>query len=366
MKYIDEGVAVKDKLVLVRAGLNVPVDSGRILDDFRIDHAVPTLDWLCTEGARVVVIAHIGRDGTQSLEGVAEQLNEHVPTTYVSDISVARKQAQAGKVIVVENLRTDPREIANDSAFAAELAEGFDIFVQDAFEVCHRDHASIVSIAPLVPSYGGLLLRREIDALTSALHPIQPALFILGGGKVETKEPLVRKFLDIYDTVFIGGILQNEILAARGLEIGKSVVEHRSVAFEILTAPNAHEVSDVMVTHIDGDTTDVSVEEVLPTDVIVDMGTTTTATLVKDLSRYATVVWNGPLGWYEHGYDEATVLLAHAIAQTDATTIVGGGDTVAVLEKEGLVEKFTFVSTGGGAMLQFLQDGTLPGIEVLG
>lgn len=366
MKYIDDNIEVAGKLVLVRAGLNVPVDGGRILDDYRIQQAAATLKFLCKRRARVVVIAHIGRDGTQSLERVSEKLNEHVPTTFAVDIDVAREKVKEGEVVVVENLRSDPREVANDAQFAEKLAKGFDLFVQDAFEVCHREHASIVGVAPLLPSYGGLLLKDEMRALQNALNPTHPALFILGGGKVDTKEPLVHKFLSAYDTVLIGGVLQNEILAARGLEIGKSVVENTAVAFDILAAQNTHEVLDVLVTRADGTVQNVRVEEVLPTDVIVDMGRDTITQLTQDLSGYATIVWNGPLGWYERGYDEATILLARAIASTKATKIVGGGDTVAVLEKEGLVEKFTFVSTGGGAMILFLQEGTLPGIEALG
>lgn len=365
MKYIDEGVELKGKLVLVRAGLNVPVDSGRILDDFRIIKAVPTLQFLLDEGARVVVVSHIGRDGTLSLSEVASALREHVPTEFANTIADARNDARAGTVVVVENLRTDPREEENDEAFASELAEGFDIFVQDAFEVCHRAHASIVGVPTLLPSYGGLLLKAEVEALTEALEPTHPALFILGGGKLETKEPLLRKLLPLYDNVFIGGVLQNEILAARGLEIGRSAIEDGVVSFDILTTEKAYIVQDVLVERADRETATVPVAEVLPTDAIVDMGAATIDTLIPTLDTFKTIVWNGPMGWYERGYDEATVRLARALSGIRATTIVGGGDTVAVLEKEGLVDTFTFVSTGGGAMLQFLQNGTLPGVEAL-
>jgi len=366
MKTLADMPNPANKLVLVRSGLNAPMHNNTIIADFRIRKAVPTLTYLCERGAKVVVISHIGHDGNESLHLVAELLAKHVPTQFVATIEEARLNARAGVVMLVENLRSDPREKANDATFAQELAEGFDYFVQDAFEVCHREHASVVGIPKYLESCGGLLVQDEVRALTRARSPKHPALFILGGGKPRTKEPLLDRMLDIYDTVLIGGTLQNEILAARGFQVGRSVVESRSVLFSVLTTRKAHEVEDVLVEHDDGGVASVPVEAVAPTDTIVDMGRTTITKLIERLHEFETIVWNGPLGWYERGYDDSTTLLARAIANTDAVTIIGGGDTVAVIEKEGLTARFSFVSTGGGAMLQFLQYGTLPGIEALG
>tara|TARA_B100000745_G_scaffold300372_1_gene254069 strand:+ start:7762 stop:8862 length:1101 start_codon:yes stop_codon:yes gene_type:complete len=363
MKYIDENVEVTGKKVLVRAGLNVPLHEERIVDDFRIKNAIDTLKFLHTQGAQTIVIAHIGRRGNESLRHVSELLSEHVPVVFGEEHLEKMKD---GDIVLLENLRRDPRETNNDESFARELADLAEIFVQDAFEVCHREHASIVGVAKHLPSYGGLLLKREITALSMAFKPRHPALFILGGGKVITKEPLAQKFEGIYDAVFIGGILQNEILSARGLEIGKSAVEDGAVPFSVLSSPKVVEVEDVIIEDEKGGTANISIHDVAPTDTIVDMGEATTRALIDTLHMYKTIVWNGPLGWYERGYDASTVTLLHAVAKSNAKTIVGGGDTVAVIQKEGLEDDLSFVSTGGGAMLQFLQEGTLPGIEALG
>ena len=365
MKCIDQVRDLSGKVVLVRAGLNAPVRDGVVVDDFRIRRALPTLRFLQEHGARTVVIAHIGREATETLKPVADALAQLLPnTTFTTRQMFERDAVENGHTVILENLRQDEREVAGDDVFAAELASIADVFVQDAFSVCHRDHASITGIPKYTESYGGLLLKAEVDVLMRALTPQSPALFVIGGAKFATKEPLIRKFLDTYDAVFVGGALQNEILKAQGLEVGASVIEDGKVTADILEHPNLLAVHDVVVDR-SGNAITVSVADIRENDVIVDIGAETINALGAHIRDYKTVVWNGPLGWYERGFSGATISLATAIAHSSATSVLGGGDTVAVVQHEGLEDTFDFVSTGGGAMLQFLQDGTLPGLEAL-
>ncbi len=363
--WIDEGVDVRGKVVLVRAGLNVPMDGGAIINDFRIRTALPTLQFLHEQGARVIVTAHIGRDVHDTLAPVAEALGEQLPITFSHLDAVVPADTADGEIVLLENLRQDGGEVANDDSFAQRLAGLADIFVQDAFSVCHREHASIVGVPNYLPSYGGLRLRAEIKALTRARTPETPALCILGGAKFETKEPLIRVFLNTYTKVFIGGALQNEVLAARGFPVGASKVEDGKVPEDLLTHEALYAVSDVVVQHADERAETVAIDAVGADDIIVDIGPASTQALIDALPEFKTILWNGPFGWYEKGYDAATVALARAVATADAETIIGGGDTVAVVQREGLEDDFDFISTGGGAMLTFLETGTLPGIDAL-
>ncbi len=358
--------ALAGKVVLVRSGLNVPVENGVVINDFRIRKALPTLQFLHEEGAKIIVVAHIGREQDETLKPVATELEKHLPITFVQTRDTLNITAMHnGDIVLLENMRQDPREVANDDSFALELVRDVDIFVQDAFAVCHRQHTSIVGIPKLIPSFGGLLLHDEITALTSALNPQHPALCILGGAKFSTKEPLIKKFLATYDDVFVGGALQNEILAARGFVVGKSVVEDGRVPEDILHNDALRDAIDVVAMAPDETARTVRVGAVAPDEMIVDIGEETIAAIAADIGKYKSILWNGPMGWYEKGYDAATAALAHAIADTDAYSIVGGGDTVAVIQKEHLEDKFDFVSTGGGAMLEFLLNKSLPGIDAL-
>lgn len=363
--WIDEVPDLAGKVVLVRAGLNVPMHNNEVVNDFRIRKALPTLRCLHEQGAKTVVLAHVGRDPSETLAPVAEALNEHIPTTFATRELLDTANMREGDIVLLENLRQDEREVTNDVAFAQELAALGDLFVQDAFSVCHREHASIVGIPQHIPSYGGLLLKAETTVLIRALDPEHPALFVLGGAKFKTKEPLIKKFLDIYDTVFIGGALQNEVLAARGYNVGASVIEDGEISSEMLLSDALLPVGDVVVER-EGSSTTVAIDTVEPGDVIVDIGAHTIHDLAQSISKYKTILWNGPLGWYEKGFDNATITLARAIAsQQETSAIIGGGDTVAVVQEEGLEDEFEFVSTGGGAMLSFLLEKTLPGIAVL-
>lgn len=365
LPWIDTQHNLLGKVVLLRAGLNTPLKDGVVRNDFRIRKALPTLRFLHEQGAKTIVIAHIGREENETLAPVAAALNEYIPTSFTTRDRLAVEDMKEGEIVLLENLRQDPCEAMNDDTLAQELATLADIFVQDAFSVCHREHASIVGIPKYIESYGGLLLKAEVSVLEHALTPEHPALFVLGGAKFATKEPLIQKFLDIYDDVLIVGALQNEVLAARGHTIGLSRIEDGAISTDILNNKKIFSISDVIVERADGTSATVSVKDVSDTDTIVDIGEASVSRVTKQLGNYSMVLWNGPFGWYEKGYDAATKNFAYALADSGVHTVIGGGDTVAVIQKEGLENKFEFISTGGGAMLQFLLNKTLPGLEAL-
>jgi phosphoglycerate kinase len=253
----------------------------------------------------------------------------------------------------------------NSSRLAAFLASLAEIYVNDAFSVCHRSHASIVSVPRLLPSYAGPLLQKEIVALSESFNPPRPFLLALSGAKFDTKLPLIEKFLDIADYIFVGGALANDIFKEKGYEVGLSLVSkvHVNLA-RVVASPKLIIPSDVVVQN-SYESGIRNANEVAPADVIVDAGPRTSAGLSDMLQDMKFVLWNGPFGNYEKGFSQSTLDFATAITESKAKSVVGGGDTIAVIAKAGLVDKFSFVSTGGGAMLEFLANGTLPGIEAL-
>lgn len=367
--------------VLVRAALNVPIQEGAVTNDYRLRGALPTIRFLAERGARVVLISHIGEKGTETLEPVAKALGTFIPRlAFCPDIVGERARAAVrtlppGGVLMLENLRRNPGEVANDPAFAAKLATLADIFVQDCFDTCHRSHASIIGVPKLLPSYGGLLLEEEVAALGSALTPEHPALAIVGGAKFATKERVLETLLAVYDHIFVGGALADDFLQAQGHEVGKSLVSGTDgeKLKELLANPKLVLPTDVRV--IPGSAVGAmnayrqlrvaKVGDVHADEVILDLGPATSA-LLTDLAKGSrTILWNGPLGNYENGFTDATDALARAVASAGVHSVVGGGDTVASIESLGLMPRFSFVSTGGGAMLEFLAKGTLPGITAL-
>lgn len=352
-------------VVLVRSGLNVPMKDGEVVNDFRIRRALPTLRYLQEKGAKTIVISHIGREKTDTLSSVARVLNTHMPVQFSTLAEIDVSKMKNGEIILLENLRQDDREVRNDDSFAKELADLADIFVQDAFSVSHREHASIVGIPKHIESFGGLLLKEEVIQLTEALTPEHPALFILGGSKFATKEPLIYKFLEEYDTVFVGGALQNEVLAAQGHNVGDSIIEDGIISEEILGSTKLFKVTDVVVEKKGGASRTSAITNIKDGDQIVDIGEESIKVLSEQLKEYKTVLWNGPLGWYEKGYSEATIKLAQAVVGSSAKTFIGGGDTVSIIQEKGLESDFDFVSTGGGAMLIFLLEKTTVGLRAL-
>ena len=280
-----------------------------------------------------------------------------------------------GNVLMLENLRRDKREVANDPGYARALASLADVFVEDSFDTCHRLHASIVGVPALLPSYAGFLLEEEVAALSSALHPTHPALAIVGGAKFATKARVLETLLAVYDHVCIGGALADDFLAGQGYEIGLSLAsgaEPEKIR-ALLSNPKLVLPIDVRVVPTSAmSTVDLyerlrvaDARDVHTDEVILDVGPATSALFAELAKGSKAILWNGPLGNYENGFIDATDALARAIATTDAQSVVGGGDTVASIESLGLIPRFSFVSTGGGAMLEFLAHGSLPGIQVL-
>ena len=357
---------LKGKRVLLRLDLNVPVEGSRVVDDFRIQKALPVLQFLRDAGARTIVLAHIeSEEGT--LLPVFEYLKKLMPVSFVRDFMSAESSAelsalQDGDIALHENIRQYPGEKKNDSAFAQSLAALGDVYCNDGFSVSHRAHASVVGIPAFLPHYAGLQFMDEFENLSKALKPSHPFLFILAGAKFETKMPLVEKFLKLADKVFIGGALANDLLKEKGFEIGTSLLSETKLSLSaIANDPKTMLPSDFTLS----DRGVVGISEIQKTDKILDAGPQTIADLKKVLADAKFVLWNGPLGMYEKGFTGPTEELARAIAESGAQSIVGGGDTLASIAKLGLEHKFTFLSTAGGAMLDFLANDTLPGIEAL-
>jgi len=387
MKTLNDIENLKSVKVLVRVDFNVPIRNGAVADDTRIKAAMPTIDFLRAKGARVILISHLeSNDGSiPSLQPVADHLKLKIglPVMFVKNIRAANdlieNELQESQCMLLENLRFFDGEKANDQKFAKELASLADIYVNEAFSVCHREHASIVSVPKYLPSYAGLELEKEIDNLSKAFNPPHPFLFILGGAKFETKLPLLSKFIEIADTVFVGGALANDLFKAKGYEVGKSLVSDLGDSSHHPSAGGADTINDLakyvnnpkLLLPIDVTVEDKSVkspDSLSSIDEIKDSGPKTIALLQDKINASKFILWNGPLGVYEDGYRQPTLDLARMIGEATAhgaETIVGGGDTLAAVASLGLSDKFSFVSTAGGAMLDFLAKGTLPGIQAL-
>lgn len=361
---IQECPQLKGKRVLLRASLNVPLEEGRVVSDFRLVRSEQTLQYLLSQGASVVVVGHLGRSG-ETLEPIFEYLKQSLPISFSKTIEGARGVAPHSAVLL-ENVRSFKGEEENDEVFAQELASLADIFVNDAFSDSHRAHASIVGVPRFIPSYAGMSFLEEIEGLSPALTPNAPALCILGGAKLETKVPLIRKMLPLYDRVFVGGALANDLFRGKGLVVGQSLVSKSPLEVaDVVSHPHLMLPEDVVVVRGDNSQAVVGPEEVSATDSILDIGPQSVDRLIKRAQKSAFVLWNGPLGNFERGFKEPTELLAKALSDLKVPTIVGGGDTIASITALNLTDKFTFVSTAGGAMLEFLEAGTLPGIEAL-
>ena len=367
--------------VLVRAAMNVPVEEGKVVNDYRLRRALPTIRFLAERGARVVLISHIGELGTETLAPVAEALGKLIPNVSFFGETVGPRARDAvrslspGRILVLENLRRDRGEKMNDPAFAHELAALADVFVEDSFDTCHRAHASIVGVPKLLPSYAGLQLEEEVKELGAALTPKSPSLAVIGGAKFATKEPVLTALLKAYDRVFVGGALADDFLKASGQEVGKSLVSDTAdggirdmLADPKLVLPVDSLVipASVALTPAARAAARVAADgQVRADEIILDHGPGTSALLATLARGTKSILWNGPLGNYENGFTDATDAFARAVAASGAHSVVGGGDTIASIESLGLLSKFSFVSTGGGAMLDFIANGTLPGIDAL-
>jgi len=377
MRTVRDIEILQDIPVLVRAALNVPVVGGKVENAFRLSKALPTIKYLMGEHAKVILCGHIGEAGTETLKPVYDEMKKSLPTLAWCPVSTgpearaAARALPAGGVLMLENLRRDKGETGNSSAFAAKLAELADIFVEDSFDVCHRSHASVVGVPQLLPSYAGLLVEKEVAELLKALKPKSPSLAVIGGAKFSTKEPVLKSLLSVYDRVYVGGALGNDFAAARGFDIGKSLSSGGDLSPEkaMLADPKLMTPTDAIVAPPGAQRAAghaVAIDAIPKDEAVLDDGPESAAALAALASTAKSVLWNGPLGNYEHGFEDATDSLARAIAASGAYSVIGGGDTVGAIEKLGIDDRFSFISTGGGAMLDFLAKGTLPGIQALG
>ena len=375
MKCIDElpAEALKGKHVLVRSDFNMPLDPlGEVAEPFRLKRGWETIQFLSERGACVIIISHIGRNPEETNAPVARALAKLAPAVYISDLvgpaaRQARDAMRPGDILLLENLRRDPREVANDEGFARELASLGDLYVDDAFAAAHRAHASIVGAPKFIPSYAGLLMRDEVNQLSDALKPQSPSFAILGGAKFETKAPLIKTLLAAYDHVFIGGALANDVFKAKGLSVGRSLVSEELPGPDVLEHPHFVAPVDVTAERSDKQASVKRPEEVGEDDKIVDIGPDSVGLIAPYIRDAKFILWNGPTGLYEDGYTHWTHAIAELIAHSEAKKVIGGGDTIAALEDSGIDKgKLGFLSTGGGAMLEFLMNkGTLPGIDAL-
>ena len=370
MRAVTDIESLTGTYVLLRASLNVPVVDGTVTNRYRLEQALPTLQYLYQAGAKTIVVAHIGRKPEETLKPTLEYLASKLPVTWGGavgspELMAARNSMQNGDIILVENLRQHPGETTADPEFINKLTQLADIYVNDAFANAHREHASMVGVAKLLPAYAGLNVMREVTALQAAMTPENPALFMLGGAKFETKLPLIEKYLKKYDHVFVGGALLNDVMLAQGYEIGQSMVSDISLkGMDFLTNPKCLQAVDVVVRQ--GETDSIVAVDAVPADsTIIDIGPATVERLLPYIADAKTILWNGPFGIYESGAKGSTHAVAEAMAAASGHSIVGGGDTVAAISELGLNQDFDFVSTGGGAMLTYLEQGTTSALSLL-
>ena len=380
---------VSGKRAFVRVDYNVPIEDGAVADDLRIRASLPTLEELLGRGAALVLASHLGRPRGRVNEDlrmapVADRAGELLERDVAAVSDIVGEEArdacshlESGEVAMLENLRFDPREEENDPGFADELAGLADVYVDDAFGAAHRSHASVVAVAERLPSAAGRLLQREVDVLTGLLYgPEEPYVSVLGGAKVSDKLEAISALIPRVDALLIGGAMAFTLFAARGAEVGRSLVEEdrfdevrdaERLASEkgcLLQLPEDVVAADEV--SVDAPRRTVRADAV-PRDMMgLDVGPRTVEEFARTLADARTILWNGPMGVFElEPFSAGTRGVARAVAGADAFTVVGGGDTLLAVKRLGLEDSFDHLSTGGGASLEFLEGRALPGIEVL-
>jgi phosphoglycerate kinase len=370
--------------VLVRFDFNAPIRDGEVEDDLRIATAVPTIQWLRDQGAVVVTCGHLGRpkgkvDPRYSMAPVAARLGELlgtevvlVPAVVGPDVDAALDALNPGDVALLENLRFEPGETENDPSFATELAQGFDAYVNDAFGASHREHASIVGPPQSLPSAGGRLFEREVEMLTRLLDdPARPFVAVLGGAKVSDKLGVIEALLHKCDTILVGGAMAFTFVVAQGGDIGDSLVEpdRVEVCRRLLETGRVRIPTDVVIAQ---EMAADAPRQVVPANAIpsgwkgLDIGPDTAAAFAAEVGAAATVLWNGPMGVFELApFAEGTRRVAEAVAANEHFSVVGGGDSAAAIRQMGFADRVGHVSTGGGASLEFIEQGDLPGLAAL-
>lgn len=383
-------IPVRGKRVLVRVDFNVPMDEARhITDDTRIRAALPTIQYLQSEGAKVILASHLGRPKGEknpeySLAPVATRLGELLgqdvpiaPDCIGAEVEREVSGLEEGQVLLLENVRFYKEEEKNESEFAQSLARLADVFVNDAFGTAHRAHASTEGVAHYIPAVAGFLMQKEVEIMGKALEePARPFVAIIGGAKVSDKIGVIENLLGKVNVLIIGGGMANTFLKALGVEVGKSLVEDDkvSLAKELLSKARGKQVElvlpqDVVVTKefkADAEFRTVSVEEITEDEMALDIGPKSAEAFSQYIVSAKTIVWNGPMGVFEmENFAKGTEKVAQAVAQCTGITIVGGGDSVAAVEKMGVADQLTHISTGGGASLEFLEGKVLPGVAAL-
>jgi phosphoglycerate kinase len=377
------------KRALVRVDFNVPLDGQRITDDTRVRAALPTIQYLLDHGASVVLMSHLGRPKNKVVEGlrlapVAAHLSEQlgrpvktVPATVGSEAEAATHALQPGEVLLLENTRFDAREEANDESMARELAKLGDVYVNDAFGAAHRAHASTEGVARFLPAVSGLLMEKELAELGSILeNPERPFVAIMGGAKISDKISVITNLLRLVDSLLIGGGMANTFLLAMGNKVGDSLAEANAVeeVNKILFFAQGRETEILLPTDVviadamnaNANTKVVAIDSVPDGWRILDIGPATVAEFSKKIAAAKTVLWNGPMGYFEAApFAEGTRAIAKAMGESGARTVIGGGDSVAAVEQMGLADKITHISTGGGASLELLEGRVLPGVAAL-
>lgn len=372
MQSIKKIKNLKGKTVLLRVDFNVPIEGSKIKDTFRIDSTLPTINYLRNKGAKTVIIAHIGDDGQKSLLPIAKYLNKKVKTKFcmakeLDQIKTEVEKMGSGDVLLLENIRRFKGEKENDTTLARGFSRLASFYVNDAFSVSHRAHMSVVGIPKYIKGYAGFQIENEVKHLSIAHNPKHPFIFILGGAKFSTKMPLIKRYLKDADCVFVGGALMNSFFKAQGLEVGTSKTDDTDpkILRSFIKNSKLCLPVDLTVVNSKNKVRTCDVGDVHTDENIVDIGPKSVKLIGSMLNSAKLILWNGPMGFYEHGFDKATKDILKILMKVKGQTIIGGGDTAEIINKMKVADKFTFVSTGGGATLDFLSQNSLPGIKIL-